>query len=138
MSSITATDSLIAFGRVYCISLQLPMRNTINIWLGDGSLLEMRRCVMTGDSIIACACLLSNKTINDKLDFHISWWPCEVIDLSTQKLTQVSVVVNYVQRRSKLIQWCHMVAITSSQYAVEDVGSQHDTVMLILPIGNFF
>ncbi len=58
IGGITATDSLIAFGRVNSISLQLPMRNTINIGLGDGSLLEMGECVMTGDPIFAGTCSL--------------------------------------------------------------------------------
>ena len=83
MGGITATSSLIVFGRVNNKPLQLPMRNTINIGLGDGSLLEMRGCVMIGDPIIACTCLLWDKTTNDELDFHISGWPCQVIDLST-------------------------------------------------------
>ncbi len=42
MSGITVTGSLIAFGRVDNELLQLPMRNTINIGLGGGLLLEMR------------------------------------------------------------------------------------------------
>ncbi len=72
MSGITVTDSLIVFGRVDNKPLQLPMRNTINIGLGGGSLLEMRGCVMIGDPIIAYTCSLPDKTTNDELDFHIS------------------------------------------------------------------
>ncbi len=72
IGGITETGSLIAFGRVGNKPLQLPMRNTINIGLGDGSLLEMRGCVMAGDPIIAYTCPLSDKTTNDELDIHIS------------------------------------------------------------------
>ena len=72
MGGIAAVGSLIAFGRVNNKPLQLPMRNTINIGLGDGSLLEMRGCVMVGDPNIAYTCSLSHKITNDELDFHIS------------------------------------------------------------------
>ena len=48
------------------------MRDTIIIRLGDGSLLEMGGFMTTGDPIIACVCLLSDKTTNDELNIHIS------------------------------------------------------------------
>ena len=72
MDGITVIDSLIAFNRANNKPLQLPMRDIINVGFGDRSLLVMGGFVMIDDPAIAYTYLLSDKTTNDELDFHIS------------------------------------------------------------------
>jgi len=76
MGAITATGSLIAFGKLAekldNKPLQLPMRDAINVGLGGGSLLSMGGFVMTGDPVVAGACLASGTLMSGALGLHMT------------------------------------------------------------------